>query len=51
MIFLAHGHFAHELTTECVDDASHRGLLALADEVKIKHALDGAGLQSAVESC
>jgi len=43
-----HAHFADELAAECVDDTGHRGLLALADEVKVKHALDGAGLQSAV---
>jgi len=41
-------HFADELTAECVDDTGDGGLLALADEVEVEHALDGTGLQSAV---
>jgi hypothetical protein len=45
-----HAHFANELTAECVDDTSNRGLLALADKVKIEHALHGTGLQSAVDT-
>ena len=40
-------HLADELTAESVDDTSDRGLLALADEVKVKHALDGLGLHAA----
>ena len=43
-----HAHFADELAAECVDDTGDRGLLALADEVEVEHALDGTGLQSAV---
>lgn len=42
-------HLADELTTESVDDTSDRGLLALADEVEVKHALDGLGLHAAVK--
>jgi hypothetical protein len=42
-------HLADELTTESVDDTGDRRLLALADEVEIKHTLDGLGLHSAVE--
>lgn len=45
---LANAHFAHELATECVDDAGDGGRLALADEVEVEHALHGAGLQAAV---
>jgi hypothetical protein len=36
------------LTAECVDDTSDGGLLALADEVEVEHALHSTGLQSAV---
>jgi hypothetical protein len=42
-------HLADELTTESVDDTGDRRLLALADEVEIKHTLDGLCLHSAVE--
>ena len=45
---MADAHFANKLTAKCVDDASDRGLLALADEVEIEHALDSAGLQTTV---
>jgi hypothetical protein len=41
-------HLADELTAEGVDDTGDGRLLALADEVEIKHALDGLGLHSAV---
>ena len=40
-------HLADELTTESVDDTGDGRLLALADEVEVKHALDGLGLHSA----
>lgn len=43
-------HLADELTTESVDDTGDRRLLALADEVEVKHALDGLGLHSAVKA-
>lgn len=43
-------HLADELTAESVDDTGDRRLLALADEVEVKHALDGLGLHSAVET-
>ena len=43
---LAYAHFAHELATECVDDAGDRGRLALADEVEVEHTLHGARLQA-----
>lgn len=43
-------HLADELTTESVDDTGDRGLLTLADEVEVKHALDGLGLHSAEEN-
>lgn len=39
-------HLANELSAESVDDTSDRGLLALADEVKVQHALDGSGLKT-----
>jgi hypothetical protein len=42
-----HTHFADELAAECVDDTSYGGLLALADEVEVEHALHGTGLQAA----
>lgn len=42
-----HVHFADELAAECVDDSGNGGLLALADEVKVEHALDSTGLQTA----
>lgn len=42
-------HLADELTTESVDDTGDGRLLALADEVEVKHALDGLGLHSAVD--
>ena len=41
-------HLADELTTEGIDDTGDGRLLALADEVEVKHALDGLGLHSAV---
>lgn len=41
-------HLADELAAEGVDDTGDGRLLALADEVKVKHALDGLGLHSAV---
>jgi len=47
LIVAWHAHFAHELAAECVDDTGDRGLLALADEVEVEHALHGTGLQSA----
>jgi len=40
-------HLADELTTESVDDTGDGRLLALADEVEVKHTLDGLGLHSA----
>jgi hypothetical protein len=43
-----HAHFANELTAECIDDAGNGGLLALADEIEVEHALHSAGLQTAV---
>lgn len=43
-------HFADELTTKGVDDAGDRGSLALADKVKVQHALDGTGLQTVDET-
>lgn len=42
-------HLADELTAESVDNTSDGGLLALADEVEVKHALDGLGLHAAVK--
>lgn len=39
-------HLANELATECVDDTGNRGLGALADEVKVQHALNGSGLET-----
>ena len=41
-------HLADELAAEGVNDTSDGRLLALADEVEVKHALDGLGLHSAV---
>jgi hypothetical protein len=41
-------HLADELTAEGVNDTGDGRLLALADEVEVKHALDGLGLHSAV---
>lgn len=43
-------HLADELTTEGVDDTGDRGNLSLADEVKVKHALDSLGLQTVDET-
>lgn len=43
-------HLADELTTEGVDDTGDRGSLALADEVKVKHSLDGTGLETVDEA-
>jgi hypothetical protein len=42
-------HLADELTTESVDDTGHRRLLALANEVEVKHTLHSLGLHAAVE--
>lgn len=39
-------HLAHELTTEGVDDTGHGGGRALANEVKVEHALHGSGLHA-----
>ena len=41
-------HLAHELSSECVDDAGNRGGFALADEVEVEHALYGTGLKATV---
>lgn len=41
-------HLADELAAKCVDDTSNGGGGALADEVKVKHALDSSGLHAAV---
>lgn len=43
-------HLADELATEGVDDSGNGGGLALADEVKVKHTLDGAGLETVDEA-
>lgn len=43
-------HLADELATEGVDDARYGRSGALADEVKVKHALDGAGLEAVHEA-
>ena len=43
-------HLADELSTEGVDDTGDRGNLSLADEVKVKHALNGLGLQTVDET-
>jgi len=43
-------HLADELATEGVDDTGDRGNLSLADEVKVKHALDSLGLQTVDET-
>lgn len=40
-------HLADELTAESVDDTGDGRLLALANEVEVKHTLDGLGLHSA----
>lgn len=40
-------HLANELATECVDDTCHRGCGTFADEVEVKHTLDGLGLHTA----
>jgi len=39
-------HLGNELTTERVDHTSNRGGLSLADEIKVKHALAGTGLEA-----
>ena len=41
-------HLADELTAESVDDTGDGRLLALANEVEVKHTLDGLGLHSAM---
>ena len=41
-------HLAHKLATKGIDDACHRWVLALADEVKVKHPLDSPGLQTTI---
>ena len=41
-------HLAHELATKGVDDTGDGGRLALADKVKVEHALDSSRLQTAV---
>jgi hypothetical protein len=43
-------HLADELATEGVDDTGDRGNLSLADEIKVKHALDSLGLQTVDET-
>lgn len=43
-------HLADELAAKGVDDAGDRGRLSLANEVKVQHALDGAGLQAVDEA-
>lgn len=47
---MIYAHLAHKLATESVDDASDRGSLALADEIKVEHALGGLGLQAVDEA-
>jgi len=42
-------HFADELTAKSVDNSSNRGVLALADEIEVQHALDGSRLQAAAD--
>jgi hypothetical protein len=37
-------HFADELPTESVDDSGNGRVFALADEIKVQHALDCSGL-------
>ena len=41
-------HLADELAAERVDDAGHRRLVTLANEVKVQHALDCSWLQTTV---
>lgn len=43
-------HLADELAAEGVDDTGNRGLLALANVVKVKHALDSLGLHAVDEA-
>ena len=43
-------HFAHELTTESVNNTSDGGSGALADEVEVEHALNSSGLQAVDEA-
>lgn len=43
-------HLADELTAESVDDTGHRGGLALANVVKVEHALDSLGLHAVDEA-
>lgn len=43
-------HLADELTTESIDDTGDGRGGALADEVKVKHALDGTGLHAVDET-
>lgn len=42
-------HLADELTTEGVDDTGDGGGGALANEVKVEHALHGSGLHATAE--
>lgn len=39
-------HLANKLTAKSIDNTSNRRGLALADEVKVQHALDGTGLET-----
>ena len=41
-------HLANELATEGVDDTGDGGSGALADEVKVEHALHGSGLHATI---
>jgi hypothetical protein len=43
-------HLADELAAKGVDNAGDGGGLALADEVEVKHALDGTGLEAVDEA-
>jgi len=43
-------HLADELTAKCVDNTSDRRSGSLADEVKVKHALDSSWLQTVDEA-
>lgn len=45
-----HSHLADELAAKGVDDAGNGGGGALADEVKVQHALDGTRLQTVDEA-
>jgi hypothetical protein len=47
-LYVGNPHLADELTTESVDDAGDGRSLALADEVKIEHALHGSRLEATV---